>query len=122
MIKIWLEWIERCVLLIIAGYACLAIYEEVYHAYLTFTFELKDMLILFIYAEVLSMVASFFSSHAIPIKIPLLIALTSICRLIILQKSEENEALNLIYESASIFILVISYLAIGLVKDSTNKE
>lgn len=39
--------------------------------------ELQDLLLMFIYAEVLGMLGAFYSSHRIPITIPLFIAMTA---------------------------------------------
>ncbi len=66
--------------------------------------ELADLFLLFIYAEILGMVAAFYKSERIPVSLPLIIAMTALTRMIILQ-TKGNEPLNIIYESAGILIL-----------------
>ena len=46
---------------------------------------LADLLLLFIYTEVLGMVGAFYKSNKIPITLPLFIAMTALSRLIILR-------------------------------------
>jgi len=65
---------------------------------------LGDLFLLFIYAEILGMVAAFYKSERIPVSLPLIIAMTALTRMIILQ-TKGNEPLNIIYESAGILIL-----------------
>lgn len=74
---------------------------------------LGDLLLLFIYLEVLGMVASYWGSHRIQLTYPLFIAITAIARLIILQ-SKDLEAITLIYESAAILIISISILVLRI--------
>ncbi len=68
---------------------------------------LGDLFLLFIYAEILGMVAAFYTSERIPVTLPLIIAMTALTRMIILQ-TKGSDALNIIYESAGILILAIA--------------
>ena len=63
----------------------------------TRTVALADLLLLFIYLEVLGMVSSYWGSQRIQLTYPLFIAITAIARLIILQ-SKDLDAVILIYE------------------------
>jgi protein PsiE len=74
---------------------------------------LGDLLLLFIYLEVLGMVASYWGSQRIQLTYPLFIAITAIARLIILQ-SKDLEAITLIYESSAILIISISILVLRI--------
>ena len=69
--------------------------------------ELKDLLLMFIYAEVLGMLGAFYSSHRIPITIPLFIAMTALSRLIILQGKEGDPSI-LLYESGAILLIAVA--------------
>ena len=69
--------------------------------------NLSDLFLLFIYAEVLGMVASFYANNRIPVTLPLIIAMTALTRMIILQSKDLN-AINIIYEATGILILAIS--------------
>lgn len=74
---------------------------------------LGDLLLLFIYLEVLGMVASYWGSQRIQLTYPLFIAITAIARLIILQ-NKDLQAITLIYESAAILIISISILVLRI--------
>ena len=84
--------------------------------------ELQDLLLMFIYAEVLGMLAAFYSSHRIPIIIPLFIAMTALSRLIILQGKDGNPAI-LLYESGAIILIAGACWIISRVnKDKENEN
>jgi protein PsiE len=68
---------------------------------------LKDLLLMFIYAEVLGMLGAFYSSHRIPITIPLFIAMTALSRLIILQGKDGDPSI-LLYESGAILLIALA--------------
>ena len=74
---------------------------------------LADLLLLFIYLEVLGMVASYWGSQRIQLIYPLFIAITAIARLIILQ-SKDLDAIILIYESSAILVMSISILILRI--------
>lgn len=99
--------IEKAILILIAGFTVYAVGKEMYNIILSQSVKLTDLLLLFIYAEVLGMVASFYKNQKIPITIPIFIAITALSRLIILQ-GKETSALNLIYESGAVLLLAVS--------------
>ena len=99
---------ERTLLFAIASLAILAAAIEILGFVDTRSVNLADLLLLFIYLEVIGMAAAYYSSHEVPIKLPIFIAITGITRLIILQGKELNPT-NLIYEAGSIFLLAASY-------------
>jgi protein PsiE len=80
---------------------------------------LTDLLLMFIYAEVLGMVAAFYKYNKIPITIPIFIAITALCRLIILQ-GKGISTIDLIYESGAVLLLALS--AIIIKKAMTSKD
>jgi protein PsiE len=68
---------------------------------------------MFIYAEVLGMVAAFYKYNKIPITIPIFIAITALCRLIILQ-GKGISTIDLIYESGAVLLLALAALIMKL--------
>ena len=58
--------------------------------------ELADLFLLFIYAEIIGMVGAFYASNRIPVTLPI-IAITALCRLIVLH-SKEADPLVLVAE------------------------
>ena len=55
--------------------------------------ELGDLFLLFIYAEIVGMVGAFYSSNRIPVTLPIIIAITALCRLIVLHSKEADPML-----------------------------
>lgn len=99
--------VEKAILILIAGFTVYAVGLEMFNVISAMSVKLTDLLLLFIYAEVLGMVAGFYKSQQIPITIPIFIAITALSRLIILQGKETN-ALNLIYESGAVLLLALA--------------
>ena len=102
---------EKTLLSIIALLTVLATCEEVFKIYNTNSVQLADLLLLFIYTEVLGMIGIFFVSNRIPITLPIFIAMTAISRLIILQGKEMDMSF-LVYEAGAILILAIAVLVV----------
>ena len=102
---IWIA--ERGILLLIAVATIFATVVEIVRIIEVQTVNLSDIFLLFIYAEVLGMVASFYANNRIPVTLPLIIAMTVLTRMIILQSKDLN-AINIIYEATGILILAIA--------------
>jgi protein PsiE len=102
---------EKTLLAIIALLTILATCEEVLKIYNANSVQLADLLLLFIYTEVLGMIGIFFVSNRIPITLPIFIAMTAISRLIILQGKEMDMSF-LIYEAGAILVLAIAVLVV----------
>ena len=75
--------------------------------------QLADLLLLFIYVEVMGMIRVYLLQEEIRITYPLIIAITAISRLIILQKKDLDPAI-LIYESVAILILAIAIIVLKM--------
>ena len=102
---------EKGLLAIIALLTILATFEEVLKIYHANSVQLADLLLLFIYTEVLGMIGIFFVSNRIPITLPIFIAMTAISRLIILQGKEMDMSF-LLYEAGAILVLAIAVLVV----------
>ena len=102
---------EKALLAIIAILTVLATCEEVYKIYGASSVQLADLLLLFIYTEVLGMIGIFFVSNRIPITLPIFIAMTAIARLIILQGKEMDMSF-LLYEAGAILVLAVAVLIV----------
>ena len=81
----WITAAEKGILILIALFTVYSVCSEMYLVILNGKITLTDLLLMFIYAEVLGMVAAFYKYSKIPITIPVFIAITALCRLIILQ-------------------------------------
>ena len=103
--------IEKILLVAIAAATIFATGQEIFTLIENRSVQLADLLLLFIYTEVLGMVGVFYKSNRIPITLPLFIAITALSRMIILQ-GKGSDPQNLIYESAAVLLLAISCLII----------
>jgi protein PsiE len=99
--------VEKLFLIIIAIFTIIAMGQEIFSLIKNPRVLLQDLLLMFIYAEVLGMLAVFYDSHRIPITIPLFIAMTALSRLIILQGKEGDPSI-LIYESGAILLIAVA--------------
>ena len=106
-----IELFEKSLLTIVALLTIIATFQELLAIFDARTVQLADLLLLFLYTEVLGMVGAFYKSKKIPITLPLFIAMTALARLIILQ-GKEMEAITLLYEAGAILILALACLAI----------
>ena len=107
MVQKFIWFSERAILLTIALATLFASASEIIRIIQVQEVNLSDLFLLFIYAEVLGMVASFYANNRIPVTLPLIIAMTALTRMIILQSKDLN-AINIIYEATGILILAIS--------------
>jgi len=96
--------VEKLFLIIIAIFTVAAMGQEIFSLVASRRVELQDLLLMFIYAEVLGMLAAFYASHRIPITIPLFIAMTSLSMFIILQGKDGDPSI-LLYESGAIILI-----------------
>ena len=102
---------EKLLLASIALLAMVATGQEILTIIENRSIDLADLLLLFIYTEVLGMIGIFFVSKRIPITLPIFIAITAITRLIILQ-GKDMDMISLLYESGAILILSLAILAV----------
>ena len=74
---------------------------------------LADLLLMFLYLEVLAMVRVFWHQQSISITLPLLIAITALARFIILQGKEMDPA-ALVYEAIAIVLIATAIVILRL--------
>ena len=82
--------------------------------------ELGDLFLLFIYAEIIGMVGAFYISNRIPVTLPIIIAMTALCRLIVLH-SKDMEPWMLLAEAGAIAILAVAAYIMSM-KDKLSLE
>ena len=105
------EILEKIVLSILLLCTLIAIGQEIYVMYVNRTVSLADILLLFIYVEVLGMIKEYWLAKVIRMSYPLFIAMTALARLIILQR-KDIEPITLIYESTSILVIAIAIVVL----------
>ena len=74
---------------------------------------LADLLLFFLYIEVLAMVRVFWDEQSISITLPLLIAITALSRFIILQ-GKEMDPTGLVYEAVAIVLIASAIVILRL--------
>ena len=74
---------------------------------------LADLLLMFLYLEVLAMVRVFWDQQSISITLPLLIAITALSRFIILQGKEMDPS-GLVYEAVAIVLIAAAIVILRL--------
>ena len=77
---------------------------DVYSMITNLKIELADLFLLFIYTEIVGMVGAYFISNRIPVTLPIIIAMTALCRLIVLHSKDANPWV-LVAEAGAILIL-----------------
>ena len=100
------------VLLIFVG-SLIGFFQEILQMLENRKIQLADLLLLFIYIEVMGMIRVYLLQEEIRITYPLIIAITAISRLIILQKKDLDPAI-LIYESVAILILAVAIIVLKM--------
>ena len=104
---------ESVILVVIGIGALLAALSEIARAAVTYNLQIDNLFTLFIYAEIIGMVGAYTSSSRIPVTLPIIIAITALCRLIVMH-SKEMDALILLSESTSILVLGVSAYILSL--------
>ena len=107
------EILEKIVLSILLICTLIVIGQEILMMIENQRVTLADILLLFIYVEVLGMIKEYWVAKVIRMSYPLFIAMTALARLIILQR-KDIEPVTLIYESVAILIIAISIVVLRI--------
>ena len=91
----------------------IAVGIEIKAMFLNQSVTLADLLLMFLYLEVMAMVRVFWEEQSIRITLPLLIAITALSRFIILQGKEMDPS-ALVYESVAILLIAIAIVVMRL--------
>jgi protein PsiE len=117
----WTTVTSEKVLLAIIGIAtCIAAAQYLFQMFEAREILLADLFLLFIYVEIIGMVGAFYSTNRIPVTLPIIIAITALCRLIVMQ-GKEMDALMLIGEAGAVLILAAAAYIMSL-KDKVSLE
>ena len=106
-------FIEKAVIAIILVATITAIMFEIMRMIEVQYVELADLLLLFIYVEVIGMVRVYYVSNRVRMTYPLFIAITALSRIIILQGKDSNPEL-LLYEAGAIVLVAIAVIILRL--------
>ncbi len=111
---------ERAIIALIGVCTVFAIGDYLFGMWIARSVVLADLFMLFIFAEVVAMIGAFYNTERIPVTLPIIIAITALCRLIVLH-SKEMEPIGLLAEAGAILILAGSAYLMSL-KDKLSMQ
>lgn len=106
-----LDIVEYLGLVVIGVATTVAIYHEVMTMFAAQKVQLADLLLMFLYLEVLAMIGQYFKSGQLPVRFPMYIAMVALARYLILDIKEMTEW-RMLAVAAAIFLLTLGVLAI----------
>lgn len=109
--RLGLDGVEYLGLLVIAFATTVAMYDEVLVMVSRGKVTLSDLLLMFLFLEVLAMIGRYFSSGQLPVRFPLYIAMVALARYLILDLKEMTE-LRMLAVAAAIFLLTLGVLVV----------
>ena len=107
------KYLQLILLSIILLSTVIAVGIEIRTMFTNQSVTLADLLLMFLYLEVLAMVRVFWDQQSISITLPLLIAITALARFIILQGKEMNPS-GLVYEAVAILLIAGAIVVLRL--------
>lgn len=105
-------WVEKFVLLITLVMTLVAVGVEVVSVINRGTIELADLLLMFLYTEVIGMIAVYYTGKGAFFAFPIFIAITAIARLIVLQ-GKDMAPENVLFDSGAILLLAVAAIVIS---------
>ncbi len=106
-----LDLVEYAGLLIIAFATMAAMYHEVTSMFAAQWVALADLLLMFLYLEVLSMISQYIKSGQLPVRYPLYIAMVALARYLILDLKDLTEW-RMLAVALAILMITLAVLAI----------
>ena len=106
-----LDVVEYAGLMVIAIATTIAMYQEALIMVDAKRVALADLLLMFLYLEVLAMIGQYFKSGQLPVRFPMYIAMVALARYLILDLKEMTEW-RMLAVAAAIFLLTVGVLVI----------
>nr|WP_123101786.1 phosphate-starvation-inducible PsiE family protein [Acidithiobacillus sulfuriphilus]RNF69849.1 phosphate-starvation-inducible E [Acidithiobacillus sulfuriphilus] len=107
-----LHWVEWIVLILLAGTTAVAIGQEVVVMVHQRGVMLHNILLFFIYLEVLTMIGLYFQSGKVPLRYPLYIAMVAVARQITIDSMTDMNGWAMTGLATVILILALAVLVI----------
>ena len=107
----YFELLEKLVLSVLIICTIIAIGMEIQGMIAVYKVTLADILLLFIYIEIIGMIKEYWVSKMIRMSYPLFIAMTALARMIIMQRKDVDPSAY-VYESVAILILAIAIVVL----------
>ncbi|NWG31589.1 MAG: phosphate-starvation-inducible PsiE family protein [Rhodocyclaceae bacterium] len=106
-----LDFVEYLGLMVIGIATTVAMYHEVMVMVAASRVQLADLLLMFLYLEVLAMIGQYFKSGQLPVRFPMYIAIVALARYLILDIKEMTEW-RMLAVALAIFLLTLGVLLI----------
>lgn len=103
--------VEQAVLITIAMATIFAVFQAIMHVWQARAITVGDLLLLFLYLEVMSMLNHYLGSGNLPVRYPLYIGIIALARYLVLDVAE-IDAWRMFALSGSIFLISIAILVI----------
>ena len=103
--------IEHFILLIVLLATLVAVAQEIWVIIQHREVQLSDLLLMFLYLEVIAMVGIYYEEHKLPVRYPIYIAIVALSRFIILE-SKNLDWQNMLGIGATILILTLSVFVV----------
>ena len=107
----YFELLEKIVLSVLIICTIIAIGMEIQGMIAVYKVTLADILLLFIYIEIIGMIKEYWVSKMIRMSYPLFIAMTALARMIIMQRKDVDPSAY-VYESVAILILAVAIVVL----------
>lgn len=106
------RWVERVLLVVTAALTIIAAAMEIWSIYEKQEIGLADILLMFLYLEVIGMIAVFYTGIGSPFVYPIFIAITALARLLVLQ-GKDMAPENIVFEAGAILVLAVAAVVVG---------
>lgn len=121
--KYALRVVENIGLLTIALATVVAMAQEIVRMIVQTHVNLADLLLLFLYLEVLAMVVVYLEAHHLPVRLPMYIAIVALARYLVLDIKEMSETRVLVISGATLLLATaILVIRVGQVKFPFNER
>ena len=107
----YFDVVEKIILVILLFATLTAIGQEISKVIALGKVNLADILLLFIFLEVIGMIKEYWISKVIRMSYPLFIAMTALARMIIMQRKDVDPSAY-VYESVAILIIAIAIVVL----------
>jgi protein PsiE len=111
--------VERILLMLVALMTIGGAVAEMIDIYQTRSITLADILLMFLYTEVIGMVSVFYTGKGATFIYPIFIAITALARLIVLQ-SKNMAPENIVFEASAILLLALAAVVIARVNQRAD--
>lgn len=109
--QVGLDTVEYVGLIIVGFATTIAMYQEVMVMVMARHVRLTDLLLMFLYLEVLAMIGHYFRSGQLPVRFPLYIAMVALARYLILDAKEITEW-RMLAVAGAILMLTVAVLVV----------